>query len=70
MRAIQKQHRRCCGLDIHKDSVVACILPPDGTSGVVIRKVYGTFRKDLTRMRGWLKQLKVSEIAMESTGVY
>lgn len=70
MRAIQKQHRRCCGLDIHKDSVVACILPPDGSSGVVIRKVYGTFRKDLTRMRGWLKQLKVTEIAMESTGVY
>lgn len=33
-------------------------------------KTYGTFRDDLTRMRGWLKPLKVTEIAMESTGVY
>jgi transposase len=36
----------------------------------VVRKVYGTFRNDLIRMRVWLKQLKVTEIAMESTGVY
>ena len=32
-----------------------------------MRKTYRTFRNDLTRMRGWLK---VTEIAMESTGVY
>ena len=35
-----------------------------------LKKVFGTFRNDLGRMRGWLKQLKVTEIAMESTGVY
>jgi transposase len=63
-------NRRCCGLDIHKDTVVVCVLPPDGTNSVVARKTYGTFRNDLTRMRGWLKQLHVTEIAMESTGVY
>jgi transposase len=34
------------------------------------RKTYGTFRNDLIRMRTWFKQLKVTEIAMESTGVY
>ena len=37
---------------------------------VVARKTYRTFRNDLSRMRGWLKQLHVTEIAMESTGVY
>src|SRR5690349_19123513 len=63
-------YRRCCGMDIHKDTVVACILPPVGVEGQTIRKVYGTFRNDLIRMRVWLKQLKVTEIAMESTGVY
>jgi transposase len=63
-------YRRCCGMDIHKDTIVVCALPPVGQDGQTIRKVYGTFRNDLIRMRVWLKQLKVTEIAMESTGVY
>jgi transposase len=63
-------YRRCCGMDVHKETVVVCVLPPDGKAGEPIKKIFGTFRKDLTRMRGWLKLLKVTEIAMESTGVY
>jgi transposase len=63
-------YRRCCGMDIHKDTVVVCVLPPAGAEGQTVRKVYSTFRNDLIRMRVWLKQLKVTEIAMESTGVY
>lgn len=63
-------YRRCCGMDIHKDTIVVCVLPPDGSEGIPARKTYKTFRNDLSRMRGWLKQLKVTEIAMESTGVY
>jgi transposase len=66
----EKVHRRCCGMDVHKDTIVVCVLPVDGQAGTAIRKTYGTFRNDLTRMRGWLKLLKVNEIAMESTGVY
>jgi transposase len=57
-------------MDVHKDTIVVCVLPPDGQEGNVCRKTYRTFRNDLTRMRGWLKLLHVSEIAMESTGVY
>lgn len=67
---MNEAHRRCCGMDIHKDTVVVCVLPPVGVDGQTVRKVYGTFRNDLIRMRVWLKQLKVTEIAMESTGVY
>ncbi len=63
-------YRRSCGMDIHKDTVVVCILPPVGKPGEVCRKIYRTFRNDLIRLRVWLKQLKVTEIAMESTGVY
>ena len=66
----EKVYRRCCGMDVHKDTIVVCVLPRDSETGTAIRKVYGTFRNDLTRMRGWLKLLKVTEIAMESTGVY
>jgi len=63
-------YRRSCGLDVHKDTIVVCVLPPVGVEGSGVRKTYGTFRNDLIRMRIWLKQLKVTEIAMESTGVY
>lgn len=63
-------YRRCCGMDIHKETVVVCVLPPDGKTGEAVRKIFGTFRNELSRMRGWLKLLKVTEIAMESTGVY
>lgn len=67
---MKEQYRRCCGLDVHKDTIVVCVLPPAGQEGKAIRKAYGTFRNELIRMRVWLKQLKVTEIAMESTGVY
>jgi transposase len=66
----RKNYRRCCGMDVHKETVVVCILPPDGEEGKPLKKVYGTLRADLGRMRGWLKLLKVTSIAMESTGVY
>jgi transposase len=66
----RKNYRRCCGMDVHKETVVVCVLPPDGEEGKPLKKVYGTLRADLGRMRGWLKLLKVTSIAMESTGVY
>src|ERR1035437_8588154 len=67
---MQQVYRRSCGMDIHKDTVVVCVLPLVGAEGKPIRKTYGTFRNDLIRVRTWFKQLKVTEIAMESTGVY
>ena len=44
-------YRRCCGMNIHKDTVVVCALPPVGGEGQTVRKVYGTFRNDLIRLR-------------------
>jgi transposase len=67
---MSKVYRRCCGMDVHKETVVVCLLPPDGESGETVRKIFGTFRNELARMRGWFKQKKVTHIAMESTGVY
>ena len=67
---MKEVYRRCCGMDVHKETVVVCVLPPDGKQGEPIRKTYGTFRNELIRLRVWLKQLKVTDIAMESTGVY
>lgn len=67
---MKEVYRRSCGMDVHKETIVVCVLPPAGGEGKVVRKTYGTFRNDLIRMRVWMKQLKVTEIAMESTGVY
>jgi transposase len=66
--AVEWTRLRACR--IHKDTIVVCVLLPDGKTGLPARKTFRTFRNDLSRMRGWLKLLKVTEIAMESTGVY
>ena len=66
-----KKHRRCCGIDVHKKSVTVCILPLIGKPEQEIRKrTFRTFTRDLKQLRAWLKNCKVTEIAMESTGQY
>ena len=51
--------------------MTACILPPVGKPEVEVRKrTFRTFTRDLKQLRTWLKNLKVTEIAMESTGQY
>jgi transposase len=63
-------YRRCCGIDVHKKSVSVCVLPPEGQQGMVKRETFRTFLRDLKRLRAWLKNCKVTEVAMESTGQY
>jgi transposase len=66
-----KKYRRCCGIDVHKKNVTICILPPIGKPDVEVRKrTFRTFTRDLKQLRTWLKNCKVTEIAMESTGQY
>jgi len=61
----------CCGLDVHKKSVVACILTaaPDGTVFKEVR-TFSTMTQDLLAMADWLTNSGVTHVAMESTGVY
>jgi hypothetical protein len=54
-------------LDVHKQTIFACVLTPQGNQPVI--KLFGTFRKDSIRMRVWMKQMRVADIAMELTGV-
>jgi transposase len=62
---------RCCGLDVHKKTVVACrIVPgPDGQPLQEIR-TFGTTTQELLRLLDWLAEAGVTHVAMESTGVY
>ena len=63
--------RRCCGIDVHKKSVMVHVLPPQGDSkGKPHEREFRTFSRDLRSLRGWLKNLQVTEVVMESTGQY
>jgi transposase len=62
---------RCCGLDVHQETVVACLLV--GTPGAQPSKevrTFGTMRRDLEALRDWLTAAGVTHVGMESTGVY
>jgi transposase len=64
-------YRRCCGLDVHKDSITACVLVLDGKGQREVRtKEFQTYWKDLQRLKLWLYGCRVERVAMESTGVY
>lgn len=59
-------YERCCGLDVHKKTVVACVMTPEGQE----TRTFGTMTQDLLSLSDWLEQWRVTHVAMESTGVY
>ena len=63
-------YERCCGLDIHKKLVVACMITP-GPRGAPRKEVrsFGTMTADLLALADWLAEQQVTHIALESTGV-
>src|SRR3954467_3623399 len=64
--ALDVVHERCCGLDVHKRTVVACVIAPDGREV----RTFGTMTDDLEALAGWLAERRVTQVAMESTGVF
>lgn len=65
------QYARCCGLDVHQKTVVACVLvtASDGTVQRTVR-TFGTMTADLLALNDWLNAQQVGQVALESTGVY
>ena len=53
---MQVVYERCCGLDIHKRTVVACIIVPGPDYGQHHKEVrsFGTMTEDLLRLSDWL----------------
>ena len=63
-------HPRCCGLDVHKETVVACVrLAIDGKAVKEIR-TFSTTTAGLLELSEWLTKTNCTHVAMESTGVY
>lgn len=63
---------RCAGLDVHKDTVMACVRrwAPNGRSRVEEVREFRTFSSTLRDLRDWLTAEGVTQVAMEATGVY
>ena len=59
-------YERCCGLDVHKKTVAACRITPEGAQ----TRTFGTMTDELVRLREWLLEAGVTHVAMESSGVY
>lgn len=59
-------HQRCCGMDVHKRNVVACVITPEGK----LTRSFSTMTGELLKMADWLSEQGVTCVAMESTGVY
>jgi transposase len=68
---MQVVYERCCGLDVHKKVVVACLitLTAKGQRHKEIRS-FGTMTRDLLMLLDWLRAAGCTHIALESTGVY
>jgi len=57
---------RCCGLDVHKKSVTACAITPEGKE----IRTFGTMTEEVFALVAWVKEKGCTHVAMESTGVY
>jgi len=63
-------HQRCAGLDVHKDTVVACVrLAARGRTRREVR-TFKTTTRELLALSDWLAGHGCTHVAMEATGVY
>ena len=64
-------YRTCCGVDVHKKTVVACLIRP-GTRGTPSKETrsFGTMTADLLALLDWLVAADCEAVAMESTGSF
>jgi transposase len=63
-------YRRCCGLDVHKETVVACLRLVSDDQVTTEVRTFQTTTVDLLRLSEWLAANGCTHVAMEATGVY
>jgi transposase len=67
---MEEIYERCCGLDVHRDSITACIMIGYGSQKRKFIKTFLTFTRDIKELANWLKLHEVRHVAVESTGIY
>jgi transposase len=61
---------RCAGLDVHKDTVVACVRVVSGGAAKTEVRTFDTTTPGLLALSAWLAEAGCTHVAMEATGVY
>jgi ligand-binding sensor domain-containing protein len=68
---MQVVYQHCAGLDVHKKTVVACLITPKEKGGWEKEiRTFSTMTKDLLNLSDWLTSKGCTQVAMESTGEY
>jgi hypothetical protein len=63
-------YARCAGLDVHKETVVACVRIAEGSEVSHAVRTFTTTTASLIELGEWLETSSCTHIAMEATGVY
>jgi len=66
MFIVEIVYERCCGIDVHKNLIVACLM--NGRKREI--QDFGTMTEDLRKLTTWLLEAECQMVAMESTGSY
>lgn len=61
---------KCCGIDVHKESLTACIMKGHGKTMYKEIREFSTFTDGIQVFGKWLKEHEILQVAIESTGVY
>jgi transposase len=61
-----KLYEKVCGLDVHKASITACMITPEGKE----IRTFGAMTAEIIEMVEWIKNKDCKHVGMESTGVY
>ena len=69
-KIVQVLHPICCGLDVHKESVTACLIAQTPAGERIEQRQFRTLTRDLKALKDWLLDNECPTVAIESTGVY
>jgi len=56
---------RCCGLDVHKKSIAACVIIREQGKAQKLERRFGTFTSDLEELAEWLEEFGVTHVVMK-----
>jgi transposase len=63
-------HSRCCGIDVHKASVVACVRTQEARRARTEVRRFGTTTTELLQLHAWLTETGCTHVVLESTSIY
>jgi transposase len=69
-KIVQVLHPICCGLDVHKETVTACLIVQTPTGERIEQREFCTFTRHLRALKEWLLDNECPVVAIESTGIY